>query len=134
MEDSIQQYIKAAEDLRELVQEAHAVLKDLRTERQAIRSEIKEYETKWIAEAHVRVTEAREQIFAEIAGGILQDFVKTVETTGNVMNRAAKKHADLIASSAETLALAIRERDAAAAARVAAIAKKTSRSIERKIV
>lgn len=125
MEDSIQQYIKAAEDLRELIREAHEVLKDLRQETNSARTMIKKFEVDSAAKAEKRVKEAIEEIWKELKSDVLKEFTGTLDKAVDIINGSVDKHTSLIADRAETLALAMERQNPAAVRAVAAIARDT---------
>lgn len=125
MEDSIQQYIKAAEDLRELIREGHELLKDLRAENATNRELIRKFEDDSITKAKVRIDKAQEELWERMKGDILNSFKKSLDTAVAIVIDATDKHTQFMADQADTLALAMQRQSPQAARDIALIARQT---------
>lgn len=133
MEDMIQQYTKAATELRELIREAHAVLKDLRLEEQKARNAMKQYENEAIERASKRAVENEEKTWRKIREEIFTEFLESVDRINDTLLRAQENAAGLMADSARTLALAVAANEPSAIGEIARISRDTQRSFQRRI-
>lgn len=128
----IEQYTKAAADLRQLIREAHEALQDLKTESRNARVAMKQYETEAIAASTRRIAEAEKQIWEQLFDRFKSEFDEAFTKMRAMLRKTQDTTCGLIADSAQTLALAIRSQDADAALLVGDIARSTKRKMNQR--